>query len=313
MKKYVLPIVLLSFGVCAVLALSAGSEAVAGETRTRAAVEKIAFYSNRSGTPQIYIMDADGGNLQRLTNNSAGDRSPVISPDGTRIAFASDRDGESRIYVMDIDGGNQRRLTDTDHVEILPAWSPDGATIYFQIEFKGENSVLCAASAGGGDFRRITDGSAGYDYAMISPDGKRILCNGRGLRASVMNVDGSEPRDVGEAGAMRMRPCWSPDGKRIAYGLLRGMPPNHTTEIAVMDADGGNDTVITEDDSVNEFPCWSPDGKKIAFQTARDGNFEIYVMNADGTDPRRLTDHPGFDGAPSWGVVVTPPETPGNE
>jgi TolB protein len=53
----------------------------------------------------------------------------------------------------------------------------------------------------------------------------------------------------------------------------------------------------------SEYPCWSPDGKQIAFQTSRDGNFEIYVMNADGSDPRRLTNNDAFDGRPNWAKV----------
>jgi TolB protein len=93
-------------------------------------IEKIAFYSTRSGIGQIYMMDTDGGGLQRLTNDASKNRSPVISPDGTQIAFASERDGASRIYLMNVDGSEQRRLTAADQVEILPAWSPDGTKVY---------------------------------------------------------------------------------------------------------------------------------------------------------------------------------------
>jgi TolB protein len=266
-------------------------------------VEKIAFYSSRSGSPQIYLMNTDGSGLQRLTDNAAKDRSPVISPDGTQIAFGSERDGVSRIYVMNVDGSRQRRLTNSKDVEILPAWSPDSKKVFFQIEFKGGNSILCSVNADGSGFRRLTDGSIGFNYPAISPDGTKILCNGSGFEVYVMKVNGHDQRKIGEPATMRMRPCWSPDGRKIAYGLLLGTPPNHKTEISIMDSDGSHDTLITRNNSINEFPCWSPDGKKIAFQTARDGNFEIYVMNADGNDQRRLTNDPGFDGAPSWGVV----------
>ena len=83
---------------------------------------QIAFVSNRDGNPEIYVMDADGGNLRRLTNNPARDYAPSWSPDGKRIAFISDRDGHARrripglftseIYVMDADGGiNRTSLT----------------------------------------------------------------------------------------------------------------------------------------------------------------------------------------------------------
>lgn len=277
-----------------------------GKQNSSPYMEKIAFYSTRSGKAQIYVMNTDGSGLQRLTTNSAKDQSPVISPDGTRIAFASDREGVSRIYIMNIDGSSQRRLTTSTNEEILPAWSPDGKSVYFQIEFKGKNSILCSVNAEGGELKRITDGTAGYDYPAISPDGTEILCNGSGFSVFIMSVDGTNPRRIGEPLIMRLRPLWSPDCAKIVYGLLRGMPPNHTTEIGVMNSDGRNDTVITKDNSVNEFPCFSPDGKKIAFQTARDGNFEIYVMNVDGSNPRRLTNDPKFDGAPSWGIVRMP-------
>jgi len=305
-KKVLFSILLLGFGSTlatvggrALPALSPASQIGLEEER----VEKIAFYSKRSGSCQIYLMNADGSGLQRLTNNSAKEMSPAISPDGTKIAFASNRDGESRIYLMNIDGSDQRRLTNTMNVEILPSWSPDGTKVYFQIEVKGGNSILCVCSSDGKEFRKLTDGSVGYIYPMPSPNGREILCNDNGFRVYIMDADGRNPRRIGNASTMRLRPTWSPDGRRIAYGLLHGMPPNHTTEIGVMDSNGGHDAAVTRDGNVNEFPCWSPDGKHIAFQSARDGNFEIYVMNADGSDQHRLTNDPGFDGAPSWGIV----------
>jgi TolB protein len=279
-----------------VLSADSGPAPPAGE-------DKIAFYSSRTGSAQIYIMNADGSGLRRLTTNASKDRSPAISPDGFLIAFASDRDGESRIYLMDSDGGGQRRLTASGDVEILPSWSPDGRRVYYQIEPKGGRSILCSARADGTDVRRHTDGATGFNYPAVSPDGTKILCEGPAFTVYVVNIDGSGQRKIGAPGASRLRPVWSPDGLKIAFGLLHGAPPNHTTEIGVMDADGGRETVITPDGTVDEFPCWSPDGKRIAFQSCRDGNFEIYVMNADGSGVRRLTDDPKFDGAPSWGVV----------
>jgi TolB protein len=175
--------------------------------------------------------------------------------------------------------------------------------VFFQIELKGGNSILCRADADGGGFQRLTDGSVGYNYPKVSPDGTKLLCNGPDFQVFVMGVDSGRPRKIGTGEVMRMVPAWSSDSRRIAFGLLHGTPPNHTTEIGIMNADGSQDAAVTADKSVNEFPCWSPDGKQIAFQSCRDGNFEIYVMNADGTHPVRLTDDPKFDGAPSWGLI----------
>ena len=83
---------------------------------------RIAFMSNRDGNYEIYVMDADGGNQQRLTNNPHADWSPSWSPDSKRIAFTSSRDGNTDIYVMDADGGNQRRRTNNPHSDGGPAW-----------------------------------------------------------------------------------------------------------------------------------------------------------------------------------------------
>jgi Tol biopolymer transport system component len=88
---------------------------------------KITFVSERDGGKgEIYVMDADGSNQKRLTNNAVEEVYPAFSSDGSKIAFVSARDGNYEIYVMDTDGSNQKRLTNNDAIDTLPAFSPDG-------------------------------------------------------------------------------------------------------------------------------------------------------------------------------------------
>lgn len=85
---------------------------------------KIAFVSYRDGNMEIYVMNADGSGVTRLTNHPGSDAHPAWSPDGRKIAFQSDRDGNSEIYVMNADGSGVTRLTYSPAYDGEPAWSP---------------------------------------------------------------------------------------------------------------------------------------------------------------------------------------------
>ena len=284
---------------------------------------QIAFSSHRDGNSEIYVMDADGGNLRRLTNNPTGDGNPSWSPDGKRIVFTSDRDGHfmnriptTEIYVMDADGRNQQNLTNNLSDDSSPSWSPDGKRIAFDSNREGRfNWEIYVIDADGGNLQRITnnpddDGWPDDRYPSWSPDGKRIVFSARReehvenkfavtYEIYVMDVDGGNQHRLTNNRNNELSPVWSPDGERIAFGSDRkGDWQNF--DIYVMDADGGNQHRLTNNRIIDWNPSWSPDSERIAFVSRRDGNGEIHVMDADGGNQQNLTNNRHADGSPAW-------------
>jgi TolB protein len=213
----------------------------------------------------IYSINVDGTRERRLTDTPGLDAFPSWSPDGRSLAFASDRAGGGNweLYVMGSDGTHQRRLTHTPQEdEAAPAWSPDGEKIAY-----------------------VTDIASEYPTIWV------------------MNADGSARRRL----ASGNWPSWSPDGKRMAYTTYHNVGAQF--RLAVMDADGSDQhgladslirrLTVTAD---AEEPAWSPAGTRIAFSGKPiGGDAEIYVMNSDGSDRRRLTDIPGAaHWPPTW-------------
>jgi Tol biopolymer transport system component len=116
---------------------------------------KIAFVSNRTGDDEIYVMDANGRRIVRLTTNPGRDADPAWSPDGRNIAFDSDREGALSIFVMDARGANVTRLTESSGADASPSWSPDGTRIAFQREI-GETSHIFVIDVDGSHLRQLT-------------------------------------------------------------------------------------------------------------------------------------------------------------
>ena len=264
---------------------------------------KIAFYSERYGHADIYVINDDGTNLQRLTNNNSNDQTPDWSSDGTKIAFTSDRTGNKEIWVMDSDGSNPVQLTFTPENESQPDWSPDDNYIAFTRWSPGswDDGDVYIMDPTGSNVVQLTVDPANDSRPTWYPDGDKILFNSTrdgNYEIYSMNPDGSDQLPLMSTSTDELFPSVSPNGLKVVYSLFD--IPAFTAEIHVMNIDGSGDSLIANTGDVNEDAVWAHNGSKIVFQSDRTGDYEIYIMNSDGSAQTNLTNNPGGDYWPSW-------------
>ena len=220
---------------------------------------------------------------------------PTSTPvPGGRIAFSSSKEGAWDIHIVNPDGSGEVRVTDLDGDEYSPVWSPDGRKIAFRHEME-ENSDIYVVNADGSGLTRLTYHSKSDTNPVWSPDGQRIAFQsnrvGENWNIYVVNTDGLLLTQLSSDPARYpVHPAWSPDGQSIAFS------ESSFDDIYVTNVEGAEVNNLTAGHSnfSGYGPVWSPDGQRIAFWRKdyysgyRDDR-DIYVMNADGSGPTRLT------------------------
>jgi len=257
--------------VASALSISARTESIG------TAEGRIAYVTIQDNTENIAVIGADGTGYREVTHFSGRLRvgELAVSPDSKQIAFAIDGK-ESGLYVANLDGSGSKMIKKNDILTTThqPAWSADGTLIVFA---RGSllTREICVVAPDGTGFKQLTSFEADKTYPAWSPSGKQIVFLSK-----------------------------APDGTPETGG-------NYVeNDIWTMNMDGSNQKNLTSFDGDDTAAVWSPDGKKIAFvRTAvksKSDNVrvmdspEIFVMNADGTALKNLSQNSAWDMEPAW-------------
>jgi Tol biopolymer transport system component len=231
---------------------------------------------------ELYVVNADGSNLHKITDfpDVFGPTYPDWAATGETIAFELNKyvyvtsEGgyglDSQIYTMKIDGSNLIQLT--TNAGVTPEdnsnadWSPDGTQILFitnpdSRQFPSRENICVVNS----------DGTGRMALTSSDPHVKQYYA-----------------------------PQWSSDAQNILCEIFDDNLDHHG--VYLLDSNGSNEAALSDiSDQYNErMPVWSPDGTKISYYGNHDGSYDIYTMNADGTNIVNLTNNPASDHSPQW-------------
>jgi Tol biopolymer transport system component len=268
---------------------------------------RILFHSDMNGAFDVYLVDPDGSNLQRLTDADDDDVEPAWSADASHIAFASKRDGNYEIYVMDADGSNQQRLTNDPATDWGPTWSGDGSQIAFASERNGQMQLF-VMNADGSDPRPLdpADQTVGWapDWSRTRDEIVFVSDRSGNSELYLLQLDTGAVAQLTFSEFPAERPSWSPEGDQIAYMAAkeqRGIiDPD---EIYVISRLGGEPRQLTDNLVGDITPEWSPDGQYIAFSSSREDGWNLYVMPISGEKGgiTKVTNNTSWNRGPSWG------------
>jgi len=240
--------------------------------------DTITYVSDAAGNYEVFVLSPDS-QLARLTESEEDESSPVWSPDGTMIAFSrQEADGTIDVWIMDADGGSQHRIYDSGSIFLEGiAWHPNGRSIYL---------------------------SRGYF------DGPGNM----GLKVIAISVEGPETQS-----GLGVERLWDPhftyaypsvtvDGAKVAFAHYERYALPFRLDIYTGDLAADGMSVhrivrLTEEEGGDLSPAWSRDGTALAWahETARNSeNYDIWVMNADGSEGRPVTSEPGQEVDPVW-------------
>jgi Tol biopolymer transport system component len=249
----------------------------------------LVFHAGRE--PSARLMRADltdvAGDLEVVTlvSDSARNYHPRLSPDGQLLAFDSDRDGVRGVYVANRDGTNVHRVSGPGFAAV-PSWSPDMRWLAFVRAEPDRPQVwnLWLQERATGALTRLTDHRYGQSWGASWFADSRRLCYSHEARLVILDVVSGAMRTFTSPRPDRLvrTPAVSPDGRRIAFQVLRD-------GVWLLDVQTGAMWRIVEDPTAEEF-AWDPAGRRLAYHSRASGEWRIWIA-AMPTDPHEPSEN----------------------
>lgn len=275
---------------------------------------KIVCTCSQGNKEELFLLEPDGSKMERLTYSTKENTKntfPRWSPDGNKIIYTTDQDGNNDIYVIDVKTKETKNLTNHPSQDRESTWSYDGKKIAFSSNRDGDYEIFIMNNDGTGMYQLTYNSKEEIkidpDFAYLVPEERNDLWDDT-------------------------HPVWSPKKNQIVYSSsCLGLPDNYyekftgtqperslttplgnlkipvptkkgkDTDLMIINTDRTGYGNLTKQPDVETEPAWSPDGKKIAFSSSRRGNWQIFVMNSDGSGLYQLTKRDtANDRYPTW-------------
>ena len=263
-------------------------------------------YTCQVAGDEICIINPDGSGWKRLTDTSLASYNASLSPDGAYVVFVSGQGDKSEVFELDLTDLELTQLTELGEYVSTPEISPDNRYILFTYRAGNNNRQIWIMDRDGINPRPLYrySGRDAHD-ATWSPDGSKILFafgRGENNQLYIMDRSGQDPELVNETIDTRGHSSWS-----VHDRITLDMGGSFMHEIYIMNVGGSDLHQISEPGFNSQGESFSPDGEWIVYSGYTDvanrntGSCEIYIMRADGSDIRRLTDNRYCDYQPRWG------------
>jgi Tol biopolymer transport system component len=270
--------------------------------------EKIVFSAEYSGKLNLYIMDTDGTNVERLTEFESSDELPHFSPDRQKIAFQRGRTPEEgpKACILDLRSREIIELAFTDSCDAHHiCWNAAGTKLIFRSNLTGISDVYEYDLENDTLLPLVVNGHRNWT-PNYSPDGEFIiLCSDMTgtFRGYIANPDGSNIRMFTSGTYTEERSAkFSPTNPNLIVFSGRGYDDNSSSQFGlfIIDISTGSVSTVISTNGVNEgCPNWSPDGNWLIYEE-HDGDRGIYMIRPDGSGKKMILDDAGNERYPHW-------------